>query len=84
MTIKKVYKIILLLFLIIIITTITHLYFNNVLGYLNLKIVLLLLKNRINFFKFIISDDISLIQKNFISSGDFELLLIELILKEDI
>lgn len=75
---KKTY-IIAFIFITILIYAIIILYIHNILFHLNLKIIILLLKNKINFFKFIITNDVSLMNSpNNMSSGDFQLLIIEL------
>jgi hypothetical protein len=77
----KKYKLHYTIFIILIFISVIFiiLYLHNILPYLNFKIILLLLKNKINFLKFEINDDLSKNSPNSISSGDFQLLIEELL-----
>nr|NP_037597.1 orf79 [Phytophthora infestans]AAF24771.1 orf79 [Phytophthora infestans]AAW62541.1 orf79 [Phytophthora infestans]AAW67027.1 ORF79 [Phytophthora infestans]AAW67111.1 ORF79 [Phytophthora infestans]ADK36707.1 unknown [Phytophthora infestans] len=73
---QKKLKILFLFLFLSISISILILYLHNVLPYINLKIIFLLLKNRINIFTLCIDDDH--FHPRYISSGDFNLLITEL------
>ena len=77
----KKYKLNYIIYIILIFISVIFiiLYLHNILPDLNFKIILLLLKNKIYFLKFKINDDLSKNSPNSISSGDFQLLIEELL-----
>ena len=78
MSYKKKYFLF-LIFILILIYVCIILYIHNIITYLSLKIIILLIKNKINFFKMVIDDNTLNNTPNSISSGDFLLLIEELL-----
>lgn len=80
MSYKYKYKYtIILLFILLFIYLYTLLYLHGILPYLNIKIIIVLLKNKINIFKLEINDSLINNNSNSISSGNFLLLVEELL-----
>jgi hypothetical protein len=73
---KKIYIISLIILIIIIIFIILNI--NGIWSYLTIDNVFLLIKNKINFIKIKINDDPTMNTPNSMSSGDFQLLILEL------